>query len=101
MGSVSYLFLELAVLVTVLSVTYGAVDWRRRRSYLISALLPLSLVWFCVDQLAIWLELWHFPLGSTLSFRLFHLPLEEYLLFFLHTLLCFLLIELFSEESDG
>lgn len=59
----------------------------------IGVALALALFWFSIDQIAIWLGLWTFPEGSTLAFRLFSLPLEEYLLFFLHTIICFVFVQ--------
>jgi lycopene cyclase domain-containing protein len=53
----------------------------------------LAFFWFCIDQVAVGLGIWDFPDGGTLPIRLLSLPLEEYLLFFLHTVICFLLLQ--------
>jgi hypothetical protein len=52
----------------------------------------LGVLWFAVEQVAMFFEIWTYPLGGTLPIRVLSLPIEEYLVFFLHTLTCFALL---------
>jgi lycopene cyclase domain-containing protein len=52
----------------------------------------LFLVWTVVDVVALRLGLWHFPRGATLPVRILELPLEEYLIFVIHTQVCAILL---------
>lgn len=94
-----YLFLELALFVFLLG--FGWEQWRLRelwsRWFWLSALC-LACFWFVVDQIAVRLNLWTFPPSGSSSFRLLSLPLEEYFLFFLHTVVCFILLKHHAEE---
>jgi len=97
MASSAYLFLELAI--TAFIVGFGWEYFEPRellmRSFWVPALC-LACFWFAVDQIAIGFALWTFPAAGTLPIRLFSLPIEEYILFFLHTILCFILLKCFS-----
>jgi lycopene cyclase domain-containing protein len=90
----AYLFLELAIVVYVMG--FGWEYWHAAqfgsRIFLISAMI-LASIWFVLDQIAVHLGLWTFPKSGTLPVRLFALPIEEYVLFFLHTLICFVLVK--------
>lgn len=90
----SYLFIELAAIIYLI----GFCGPHLRLSQLLQpivlkALFGLSLLWFLIDQLAVHLGLWSFPQGGTLNFRALALPLEEYLVFFLHTVVCLGLLQ--------
>ena len=89
----AYSFLELAVVAFI--VGFGWHDWSRRelcsRRFWILAL-SLAGFWFVIDQIAVHLGLWAFPQGGTLPIRILSLPLEEYLLFFLHTFVFLILV---------
>jgi len=89
----AYLFLELAIM--AYAIGFGWEHWDAKKlcsPTFLGVAFALVLFWFCIDQVAVALGLWTFPEGGTLPFRLFSLPLEEYLLFFLHTVICFLFI---------
>ena len=93
----AYLFLELSILAFAIGV--GWEQWNLKRlcsPRFLSAALGLAVVWFCLDQIAVRLGIWTFPEGGTLPIRILSLPIEEYMLFFLHTLICFLFIGLCS-----
>jgi lycopene cyclase domain-containing protein len=96
----AYLFLELSILAFAIGV--GWEHWNLKRlcspKFLLAAFC-LALVWFCLDEIAVHLGLWTFPDGGTLPFRFLSLPIEEYMLFFLHTLICFLFVGLCSRTS--
>ena len=97
----AYLFLELAILIYVLGFCWE--QWRPRELLSRSFWGPaagLATFWFVVDQLAVRIGLWNFPAGATLRPRVLALPLEECLLFFLHTLLCWLLVRHY-ETADA
>jgi lycopene cyclase domain-containing protein len=87
-----YIFLELAALVYLLGfgAPYLRVPTFRRRA-LLKAAAGLVLMWFILDQIALLLGIWTFPKNGTIQFRLFKLPLEEYLGFLLHTIACYAL----------
>ena len=92
----AYLFLELSILVFFLG--FGWEHWSVRELGSRRFWLPagsLACFWFLIDQIAVALGLWSFPENGTLPVRLFRLPIEEYVLFFLHTLLCSILLKLY------
>jgi|GEM_PF-2355598 len=99
--SSAYLFLELSLLVYLLG--FGWEHWKiselSSRMFWFPATC-LACFWFLIDQIALRLGLWVFPEVGTLPIRLFSLPLEEYLLFFLHTLVCFIFLRYYS-KADG
>jgi lycopene cyclase domain-containing protein len=100
-SSSAYLFLELAILVYVMG--FGWEYWNttqlRSRSFLVAAAV-LAAVWFVLDQIAVHLGLWTFPENGTVRVRLLALPIEEYLLFLLHTVICFVLIKQCSGNDE-
>ena len=61
-------------------------------------LLALFLFCFSIDQIAIALNLWTFPAGGTFSFRIFRLPVEEYILFFLASIMIYILLSGIFDE---
>ncbi|KAA0254707.1 MAG: lycopene cyclase domain-containing protein [Acidobacteria bacterium] len=88
----SYLFLELAVLLTVLLLCAPHLSRVRARvGALISVVVGLFVMWCLVDWIAVSLGIWTFPPGGTLAYRWHGLPLEEYLVFLIHSGVCFLL----------
>jgi len=93
-----YLFLELALFAFLLG--FGWEQWRLKdlisRRFAITAI-SLALFWFAIDQVAVRMGLWTFPETSTSRFRLLSLPLEEYVLFILHTFVCFIFLKHYSE----
>jgi lycopene cyclase domain-containing protein len=101
MPSVSaYLFLELAVLVYVLGFCWE--QWRPHDLFSRTFWRPaigLAAIWFTIDQIALALGLWAFPPGATLNVRLIALPIEEIVLFFLHTFICFLFVKRYWGEA--
>ena len=91
-SSHGYIFLELAAIIYLLG--FGAPYLRVsrfRRTALLKIAVGVVFMWFVLDQIALRLGIWTFPEGGTLRFRLFHLPLEEYLGFLLHTVACYAL----------
>jgi lycopene cyclase domain-containing protein len=97
----SYLFLEGTILVFFLGFCWEHMNPRELMS--LHFWLPaafLAALWFTIDQIAIGLGLWNFPYGGTIRFRLFAMPLEEYILFLLHTFMCFLLLKLFAVRKS-
>jgi lycopene cyclase domain-containing protein len=99
--SSAYLLLESAFL--TFFVGFGWAHWRlsdlRRRSFWIPAC-ALMCVWFVVDQVAVAIGLWTFPPLGSLSFRLWSLPAEEYLLFVIHTFVCFVIVRQLARELE-
>ena len=97
----AYLFLELSLLVFLLG--FGWEEWKLReltsRVFWFPALC-LACFWFLIDQIAIMLGLWTFPKTGTLPIQIFSLPVEEYVLFFLHTLVCFIFLKHYSRMND-
>jgi lycopene cyclase domain-containing protein len=90
----AYLFLELAIIAYV--VGFGWEHWTLKELFsgpVLGAALGLSTLWFLLDQIAVMLGLWSFPAGGTMPVRILSLPIEEYLIFFLHTLVCFVLVK--------
>jgi lycopene cyclase domain-containing protein len=89
MNSSAYLFLELALLVFVIGFGWEHCDIAtfRSRSF-VRAAFVLATIWFVIDEVAVHLDLWTFPESGTLPVRLFSLPIEEYVLFYLHAVIC-------------
>jgi lycopene cyclase domain-containing protein len=101
MAQSSYLFLELSILAFFLGFGWEQCDLKElgSRCLWIPAL-SLACFWFVIDQVALRLGLWTFPTTGTLSFRLASLPIEEYMLFFLHTLLCLILLKRYAGSQE-
>lgn len=98
MGPSPYLFLELALFVFILG--FGWEQWNLRdlwsRWFLLKAL-GLAVFWFAIDQIAVRLGLWSFPPTVESTFRLLSLPVEEYVMFFLHTVVCFIFLKHYAD----
>src|SRR5437588_13017542 len=95
-----YLFLELCLFVFLLG--FGWEQWRLRElctRWFVATALLLAIFWFAIDQIAVQLGLWTFPKTGSSSFRLMSLPVEEYVLFFLHTVVCFIFLKHYSESA--
>ena len=98
-NNLSYLFLEIAVFITIYIIAQNFIQLKEfLNKVLISKFIVLIFFWFIIDQIAIHLNLWSFPTGKTLNFRFFNLPLEEYTLFLLHSIVCYMLIKIFRNE---
>jgi lycopene cyclase domain-containing protein len=97
----AYLFIEFAILVYAIGFGWEYWDLKRLMSReFLAAALGLALLWFLLDQTAVWLGLWSFPEGGTLPIRIFALPIEEYIIFFLHTLVCFVLVNRYLRNIE-
>ena len=96
----AYLFLELAIF--AYAIGFGWEHWSLKELFSGAVLwtaLCLAAVWFVLDQIAVALGFWTFPAAGTMPVRIFSLPVEEYLLFFLHTLVCFVLVKRYSQAA--
>jgi len=93
-----YLFLELALLIFLLG--FGWEQWNLRdifsRWFSLTAL-GLACFWFVIDQIAVRLGLWAFPDEG--NWKLLSLPMEEYIMFFLHTLICFIFVRHYTSAE--
>jgi lycopene cyclase domain-containing protein len=96
-----YLFLELALLVFVLG--FGWEQWNLRElwsRWVLLAASSLAAFWFTIDQVAIHLGLWAFPPRAESTLRFLSLPVEEYLMFFLHTMVCLIFLKHYAEARQ-
>jgi lycopene cyclase domain-containing protein len=85
----AYLFIEVGVVVFFLAFCWESRRLGDLRSWRFwRPALALAGFWFLIDETAVALGLWSFPSEGTLPFRIGSLPLEECLLFFVHTLIC-------------
>src|ERR1041384_5247618 len=95
-----YLFLELALVIFLLG--FGWEQWSLRdifsRRFWLTAL-GLACFWFLIDQVAVRLGLWAFPRHENSSAQLLSLPIEEYLMFLLHTVICFIFVRHYSQNE--
>ena len=94
----AYLFLELAIVAYIIG--FGWEHWSLKELFsgpILYAASALATVWFVLDQIAITLGLWTFPSSGTMAVRIVSLPIEEYLIFFLHTVICFVFVKRYSE----
>lgn len=93
-----YLFLELALLIFLLG--FGWEQWNLKdifsRWFFLTAL-GLACFWFVIDQIAVRLGLWAFPDEG--NWKLLSLPMEEYIMFFLHTLICFIFVRHYTSAE--
>src|SRR4051812_5180580 len=98
----AYLFLELSLLVYLLG--FGWENWQLKELCSWSFWWPafsLAFFWFIIDQIAVRLGLWSFPVTGTLPLQMLSLPLEEYMLFFVHTVICYIFLKQYSwGEAD-
>ena len=93
----AYLFLEAAIVIFFLGFCWEHLEPRELRSpKLWKPAIGLAILWFAIDQVAVRIGLWHFPNGGTFRARVLELPIEECILFFVHTLMCFLLLKLYG-----
>ncbi len=97
----AYLFLELSLFVFLLGFGWEELRFRQilSQSFVLSAL-GLAAFWLLINQIALKLGLWAFPQGGTLPIRLFSLPLEEYILFFFHSVVCIVFLNHYSKAHD-
>jgi lycopene cyclase domain-containing protein len=87
-GQLSYVFLDAGVLCGAVVLTWGHPMWRDVMSrWFVSRAVALFVFWCLVDYTAVALRLWSFPQGTTLAVRLHGLPVEEYTVFVVHTVL--------------
>ena len=96
----AYLFLELAIVAYVIG--FGWEHWSLKELFsgpILIAALCLAIVWFVLDQIAVTLGLWTFPAAGTMPVRFFSLPIEVYLIFLLHTVVCFVLVKRYSQAA--
>jgi lycopene cyclase domain-containing protein len=98
--SSAYLFLELAIFIYIVGFgwEYCRAARLNSRTSLLGAIL-LAGIWFTLDQVAIHLGLWTFPEGGSLPIRFAALPIEEYVIFFLHTIICLVLLQRYSKNE--
>ena len=97
----TYLFVEISVLAYIVGFGWELLNIHRllTRTFLRTAL-GLALFWFVIDEIGIYLGLWAFPEGGTLPIRFSSLPIEEYILFFLHTIICFIFVNYYRCEKS-
>jgi len=87
-GKFSYVFLDVGVLFGAVVLTWGHPMWRDVVSrWFAQRAIALFVFWCVVDYTAVALRLWSFPVGATISTRVHGLPLEEYAVFFVHSVL--------------
>lgn len=98
-SSHAYLFLEFAIALFFISFggTRELIEEVRSKTFWI-VVGGLAGLWLLIDHIAVGFGLWAFPPGGTLHFRAMGLPLEEHLLFFLHSFLCLLLLQLMGSR---
>jgi lycopene cyclase domain-containing protein len=85
--------MQVAILLTIYLCSFDTPVFRPllTRRFALRALL-LACLWFGVEELGLALHIWYYPREGTLGFRIFRLPLEEYLMFFTHAALCQMLL---------
>jgi len=90
----AYLFLELAAGVYLLGFAGGYLSIKKAgRVGMLKTLFGLVLFWVLLDEIALGLKLWTFPVEGSFRLRLLGLPAEEYLVLVLHTLVCYVLVQ--------
>jgi lycopene cyclase domain-containing protein len=99
----AYLFAEIAVLTGLLTFSSPWMDWSklRTRSFAFRSC-GLFILWTVIDLIAVSKNIWSFPKIGTTGLTVLSLPIEEYLVFLIHTLMTFLTSEylsLFSEKQ--
>ena len=95
----AYLFIEIAVFITILLISNSYCDWEKFISNKFAiTLFGLFILWFIIEQIAINLGVWSFPIGNTSSIRLLNVPIEEYFLMIINTFYCLMLLEIFNND---
>jgi lycopene cyclase domain-containing protein len=96
----TYLFAELAIMVMTLLIKPRSVPWRlfTSKRFIIMAT-GLFCIWWIVDLIALALGLWYFPPSGTFRIRLLGLPVEEYGIFLVHTVVCTIFLGLLMDDD--
>ena len=97
--NMAYLYMELALIVFGIGFGWELWNkgWIRSRSF-IFLLMGISALWFIVDVIAIYAGLWSFPPGGTMPYRILNVPIEECILFVIHTMACYLFVQIYMEK---
>lgn len=100
-AATSYLFLEMCVLLMLFLFWDQRFDWGRlKKRGIVLGTIVLFCTWTIVDQVALSLGIWSFPGHGLLGVRFLRLPLEEYIVFVIHSLLSITLIILLEKDSQ-
>jgi lycopene cyclase domain-containing protein len=99
MPALSYIFLDLAVLLGAFILTLRHPIWGEIWSvWFLRRAIILFVTWSVVDWISVYLRLWQFPSGGTLPIRIVGLPLEEYAVFVVHTVLTYSTVRLMKNK---
>jgi|SRR5579864_2222070 len=91
----SYIYIEICTVALLLALWRQPLhvqELRKRGFFLGTAI--LFVFWWAIDELAVSFQIWTFPPEGTLPIRIFRLPIEEYVLFLIHSGLTFALLAL-------
>lgn len=97
--SFAYLFLEIIAL--IMFFLFSSHRKVQVNGFLMkfSACLAVMVVFLTImDVSAVHYQVWFFPSGKTLDFRFLTLPLEEHLLFYLHTIYSYMVLKVIYDE---
>ena len=94
----AYLFTEIAGLLIAYVFTSSFVNWKIfLNKKLLLKIALMFLVWIVIDQIAVNLSIWSFPEENSFDVLVFHLPVEEYALFLLHSVYCVVFFEMYKK----
>jgi lycopene cyclase domain-containing protein len=91
----SYIYIEICTLALLLALWRQPLNIRElhKRGFFLGTTI-LFLFWWIIDELAVSFQIWTFPPEGTLPIRILRLPIEEYIIFLIHSGLTFALIAL-------
>ena len=93
----AYLFAEIAGLLIAYTFTSPFVDWKVfLNKSILKKIALLFMFWIFIDQIAINLSIWKFPEANSLNILFLRLPVEEYMIFILHSIYCVLFLKMYK-----
>lgn len=95
----AYFLFEILFFLFFVTLCWHRIPWKQIISRPLLQIIAAYVVFLVLlDILLVHLGFWAFPPGRSLPWRLLTLPLEEYILFVFHALMCVMLMEITSNE---
>ena len=95
----AYLFTEITALIMIYTFTSPFVNWKIffHKAILIRSAI-MFVLWILIDQVAVSLSIWSFSNDNSFVALILNLPVEEYILFILHSIFCVVFIEMYKSK---
>ena len=97
--NLDYIVFEIGVILIIILFCYNKITWKViiSKSFL-KIVTVLYFFWLIADLVGVRMRLWAFPEGNNIGIILLGLPIEEHLLFIIHTFSCLFILRLFQNE---